>query len=342
MPQVRFPRMGSLEYWPRKRSKRAFARVRTWAASKSAKLLGFAGYKVGMTHLLINDNSKTSITKGMSISCPATIIECPPIKTASIRFYKNSQNGAKIVSEIFAESFDKNLGRTVVLPKKKVLGQSPVLERSSASRKETPTPLERKAAPDYFDYIRLLVYTSPASTGIGKKKPEVFEVAVGGNKDEQIRYAQEKLGKEIAISEVFKEGQQVDLHGISKGKGVQGPVKRFGISRKQHKTEKGVRRVGSLGGWRAQGHIMWRVAKAGKMGYHMRTEHNKRILKISNNANDINKKGGFQSYGVVRNHYIIVKGSVMGPQKRLIRMNDALIPNKHVPDEAPTIEYIHV
>ena len=320
MPQIRFSRMGSLEYWPRKRSKRAFARVRTWATSKNAKLLGFAGYKVGMTHLFINDNSKTSNTKGTSISCPATIIECPPIKTASIRFYKKTENGAKIVSEIFAENFDKELGRAIILPKKK----------------------ERKNVPDYFDYIRLLVYTNPVLTGIGKKTPEVFEVAVGGNKEEQLKYSQEKLGKEIAVSEVFKAGQQVDIHGISKGKGVQGPVKRFGISRKQHKSEKGVRRVGSLGGWRAQGHIMWRVAKAGKMGYHMRTEHNKWILKIGSNANDINKKGGFQSYGVVRGQYIIVKGSVMGPQKRLIRMNDALIPNKHVPDEAPTAEYIHI
>src|SRR3989338_6135629 len=320
MPQVRFPRMGSLEYWPRKRSKRAFARVRTWAASKNAKLLGFAGYKVGMTHLIINDNKKTSTTKGMSISCPATIIECPPIKTASIRFYKNSQNGAKIVSEIFAENFDKNLGRTLVLQKKK----------------------ERKSTPDYFDYIRLLVYTNPSLTGIGKKMPEVFEVAIGGNKEEQLKYAQEKLGKEIAVSEVFKEGQQVDLHGVSKGKGVQGPIKRFGISRKQHKSEKGVRRVGSLGGWKSQGHIMWRVAKAGKMGYHMRTEHNKWILKISNNANDINRKGGFESYGVVKGQYIIVKGSVMGPKKRIVRMNAALQPNKLRPSDAPAIKHIQI
>ena len=119
MPQKRKPRSGSLQYWPRKRAKRVFARVRTWLKTSEARPLGFAGYKVGMTHLIINDNRKGSTTKGMDIFCPATIIECPPLKTFSIKFYKNTTNGSKLVSEILAENFDKNLNRAVILPKKK-------------------------------------------------------------------------------------------------------------------------------------------------------------------------------------------------------------------------------
>src|SRR3990167_2338180 len=138
MPQVRIPRRGSLQYWPRKRSKRAFARVRTWAKSKEAKPLGFAGYKVGMTHLIINDNRKTSTTKGMDISCPVTIIECPPLKILSIKFYKNTINGSKVVSEILSENMDKYLQRAMVLPKKQ--------KKDSKEKKEFPSD---------FDYIRL-------------------------------------------------------------------------------------------------------------------------------------------------------------------------------------------
>ena len=320
MPQKRKPRAGSMQYWPRKRARRIYARVRSWAKSKEAKLLGFAGYKVGMTHLMINDNSKASTTKGMSISCPATIIECPPLKPVSIRFYKNTQYGSKLVSEVMADNFDKELKRKIILPKKK--------------------DAKKEILNDY-DYVRLLVHTSPGRTGLGKKMPEIFEAAIGGNKEDQMKYAQEKLGKEINISEVFKEGQQLDIHAVSKGKGVQGPVKRFGVSLRQHKSEKGVRRVGSLGGWKAQGHIMWRVAKAGKMGYHTRTERNKWLLKIGNDA-DINKKGGFENYGVVKNPYVLVKGSVIGPKKRLVRFNEALVPNKIRPSEAPSIQYIHL
>ena len=167
-------------------------------------------------------------------------------------------------------------------------------------------------------------------------------MGIGGNKEEQLKYAQEKLGKEISVSEVFKEGQQIDIHGVSKGKGVQGPLKRFGIHRKQHKSEKGVRRVGSLGGWKSQGHIMWRVAKAGKMGYHMRTEHNKWVLKVGNNPNDMVKSGGFHNYGVIKNSFILIKGSVIGPKKRIVRMNQALQPNKLRPSDAPAIKHIHM
>ena len=71
------PRRGSLQYWPRKRAKRAYARVKTFAPLKEAKLAGFCGYKVGMTHLLITDNKSTSMTKGKNIFhlTPPFIIE---------------------------------------------------------------------------------------------------------------------------------------------------------------------------------------------------------------------------------------------------------------------------
>jgi len=314
MPTTRTPRSGSLQFWPRKRSKKVFARVRFWALLKEAKPLGFAGYKVGMTHLIINDNSKNSTTKGMDIFCPVTIIECPPLKTSSIRFYKNTINGLKLVSEALAENLDKELARKISLPKKK--GQKEMKD---------------------FDFVRLLVYTQPRLTGIGKKKPELFEIGVGGNKEEQLKYAQEKLGKEIAVDEVFREGQQLDIHAVTKAKGVQGPVKRFGVGLKNHKSEKGVRRVGTLGGWIAQGHVMWRVAKAGKMGYHVRTEYNKWLLKIGKAA-DISKKGGFESYGVVKNQFILVKGSIAGPEKRLIRLNEPIRPSDKIPATVPMIQ----
>ena len=314
MPTTRTPRSGSLQFWPRKRSKKVFARVRFWALLKEAKPLGFAGYKVGMTHLIINDNSKNSTTKGMDIFCPVTVIECPPLKTSSIRFYKNTINGLKLVSEALAENLDKELARKISLPKKK--GQKEMKD---------------------FDFVRLLVYTQPRLTGIGKKKPELFEIGVGGNKEEQLKYAQEKLGKEIAVDEVFREGQQLDIHAVTKAKGVQGPVKRFGVGLKNHKSEKGVRRVGTLGGWIAQGHVMWRVAKAGKMGYHVRTEYNKWLLKIGKAA-DISKKGGFESYGVVKNQFILVKGSIAGPEKRLIRFNEPIRPSDKIPTTVPMIQ----
>ena len=306
-----------MQFWPRVRSRQRYARIRTWPLSKESKPLGFAGYKVGMTHIMIVDNGQNSLTKGQEIFCPVTVIECPPLKVASIKFYKNSQKITHLVSEIFADNFEKELEDTITIPKKK--------------GKEA----------DNFDFIRLLCYTQPKLTGIGKKTPELFEVAVGGNKEQQLKFAKEKLGKEITISEAFKEGQVIDSHAITTGKGFQGPRRRFGVTLRHHKSEKSRRNPGSLGAWRAQGHIMWRTAHAGKMGYHTRTEYNKWIMKIGVKAEEINVKGGFLNYGLVKNPYILVKGSLGGPQKRLLRLTDAIRQKKKMP-EAPQITYTSI
>lgn len=270
-----------------------------------------------MTHLLVNDNREHSLTKGTDIFCPVTIVECPPLKTASIRFYKNTQNGSKLVSELFDDSLDKELERKIIIPKKK--------------GKET----------DNFDFVRMLCYTQPKLIGTGRKKPETFEIAVGGNKEQQLAYAKEKLGKEINITDVFKEGQLLDTHSLTKGKGFQGAIKRFGVQLRHHKSEKSRRNPGSLGPWKAQGHVMWRVAHAGKTGYNLRTEYNKWLIKISNKVDEINQKGGAINYGVIKNPYILVKGSIAGTQIRLVRFTDAIRPRKNTP-EAPQITYTSI
>ncbi len=319
MADVKVPRRGSMQFWPRKRARRQYTRVRAWANINDAKPLGFAGYKAGMTHITMIDSRAKSITKGEEIFCPVTVIETPNIKIASIRFYKNTSYGKKLLTEVFSEKLDKELERKISIPKK--------IKKKIENIKG-------------YDDIKLLVYTQPKLTGIGKKKPEVFEIAVGGNTEQKLNYAKEKLGKEINISEVFANGQQVDIHSVTKGKGFQGPVKRFGVSIRSHKSEKTKRGPGSLGAWCGQGHMMYRVAHAGQMGYHSRREYNKQILKIDTNPNEINPKGGFLHYGLVKNPYMMVKGSIPGPAKRMIRINFAIRPNKKIKEEAPVIQYV--
>ena len=312
--------MGSMQFWPRKRAKRIYARVRSFPGAKETKLLAFAGYKVGMTHLIIVDNRAQSDTKGEEITCPVTVVECPPLKTASIRFYKKTLDGLHLVSEVPSENVDKELGRTVCIPKK--------IKKKVEDIKE-------------FDIIKVVVYTKPAVSGVGKKKPELFEVAVGGTKEEALKWAQENLGKEIAVKDVFKEGQQVDIHSISIGHGYKGATKRFGVSYRSHKSEKGYKGPGSLGAWRGQGHMMYRVAHPGQTGYHQRTELNKLLLKIGN-KDEINPKGGFMHYGLLKSSYILLKGSIAGAKKRLIIMTHASRPNHITPTEAPSIKYVHI
>ncbi|MBI2545588.1 50S ribosomal protein L3 [Candidatus Woesearchaeota archaeon] len=311
MPNIRWPRHGSMQFWPRVRARNETARVRTWAPVKDVKPLGFAGYKVGMTHVIATDNRQHSMTKNQQISIPVSIIECPPLRIFGLRFYKNTVS----LSQIFSDNLDKHLSKTLKLPKNK-----------------------KATIPESYDDIRLLAHTQPHLTGIGKKKPEIFELGIGGKKEDKLKFAQEKLGKELLITEVFKDGAQVDIHAVTAGKGFQGPMKRFGIARRQHKSEKSIRNPGSLGGWQGQGQTMYRVAHAGKMGYHTRTEYNKQILKIGKH-DELAMKGGWLHFGALKNPYVMIKGGIAGPQKRLIRLNMPIRPNPKFRDASP-INYI--
>lgn len=297
-----------------------YARVRAFPQEKEPKLLGFAGYKVGMTHLLVTDNRKTSQTKGEDIFCPVTVIECPPIKILSVRFYKKEDYRLALKAEIVNQKLNKELKRKLVIPKK----AKHDINKINISE---------------YDDLKLVVYTQPRIAEL-KKKPEVFQLALGGSLEQKFNYAKENMEKEIKIKDVFQDGNLIDIHAITKGKGFQGPVKRFGVSLRQAKSEKTIRGPGSLGPWCGQGHIMYRVAHAGKTGFYQRIEYNKQIIKISDKPEEINPKGGFINFGNVKSTYVLVKGSVAGIKKRLIILKKALRPNNKVPKEAPAISYV--
>jgi len=295
------PVCGSRQFHPRCRAKRQFPRVKNWPKSTNIKLLGFAGYKAGMTHIMALNNYQNSPTKNMIIAVPATIIECPPLKAFSIRFYKKTPYGDTLLTEHTADKPDKELERTINIPKK----------------------INHKEVND-FDDITLQVYTQPKNTGIGKKKPELFEIAIGGSdKNARLEYAKSLLGKEIKLSDVLRENSFVDIHAVTIGKGFQGPVKRFGISLKSHKSEKKRRSPGNLGSWTPK-KVDWRVPQHGQMGYHTRVDYNKWILAINPDI----KKENLDHYGNLKNDFLIVKGSIPGPQKRMVRLVESIRPIK--------------
>ena len=319
MPKKHNPRKSSLGFRPRKRANSENVKVRSWPKLSENKPLGFAGYKVGMTHVMVKDPSSLRERKGKPLRIPVTVVECPPLKVIGIRGYKRDIYGLNCWGQRFVDNLnkiDKNLSRSLSFPKK------------------SPKTIDLKD----MDDIRILVMTQPSKTGIGKKKPEIFELGIGGKSEDQLKVAEELLGKELKVSEVFKEGQQIDTCSVTKGKGYQGPVKRHGVKVRFHKSEKTKRGPGSLGPW--HGPRLWRVARAGQTGYHQRSEYNKHILKINSDPKIINPKGGFLQYGVVKSDFLMLKGSIGGVRKRMIKMVHAIRPNKKISKEAPGFDYI--
>ncbi len=306
------PRRGSLAFSPRKRAKDVIPRIRSWPDYVGEpKLLGFAGYKAGMTHVVMIDDRRNSPTYGEEIVVPVTVIECPPLKVAGIRVYRKTIYGLQIVREVWTNELDEHLSRRLPLPKK-------VADVESLKNLD-------------FSEVRLITYTQPyLITGVPSKTPDVMEFKLGGKEiDEVLDYAISKLGKDVRVSEVFQEGAFIDVISITKGKGFQGPVKRWGVITldAKHARSSKHRRVGTLGPW-TPAKVRWTVPQAGQMGFHQRTEYNKRIIKIG--KGDFSPDGGFVRYGIVRSEYVLVSGSVPGPVKRLIKMRDAIRPPKGV------------
>ncbi len=300
MTKLTAPRHGSLGYGPRKRAIKQSFSPRTWVQKEGKQVLGFAGYKAGMTQVSAIDKRKSSPSFERKLMLAATIIECPPIHVFGVRGYTKTVYGRKALGDIWEPKPNKNLARKTNTPKKP---QEKLPELSTASE------------------IRLLVHTQPTF----KKTPEVFEIAVSGGMPEALEFAKSVLGKDIKVSDVLADGDYVDVVAVTKGKGLQGPVKRWG-TRIQYRKAHGKRRhVGSINPW-SPSRIMWTSLMPGQMGYHKRTDINKRILKIGENGDEVTPKGGIVNYGKVKGDYIVLKGSVPGPKKRAIMIRFAARP----------------
>lgn len=282
------PRAGSRAFWPKKRAPRMYSTVR----SRGKGVITFAAYKAGMTQVSYVDNRKGSATQGKEVFAPATVLAAPSLVVVGIKAYQQTPTGLKDVGIQWTGSFAKELARKTTLPKK-------------------PNTKDVKG-----DVYRLVVHTKPRDT-LGKKKPELFELPV-----ETLEMAKEKLGKELQVTDVFKEGEYVDVKGVTKGKGFQGVVKRFGVTIRDRKAKKKRRHIGVLAPRGVARILPNSVAMAGQLGFQTRTEFNKQILKIADDG--IAPKGGWVRMGPVKGSYLIVKGSIPGPKKRLVMLRKGI------------------
>lgn len=303
MAPPKSPRKGSLQFWPRKRVNKFLPSV-NWKAIDSGKnIKGFIGYKAGMFSVEVKDLTPNSMTKDKKIIVPSTIIECPPMKIFSIRFYKYG----KVAKEVLAEHIDKELKKKVKLPK------------------ESKNNIENIKLGDY-DNISVIAYSQVKKTNI-KKTPDMTEIGLKGNIEEKLNFVKAHLNKDISIADVFSQGELIDVRGLTTGKGLVGPVKRFGITLKSHKSEKGVRRPGSLGPWHPA-RVTFKAPMAGQMGMFTRVHYNQKILSLVKSEEAEKQLKGIKNYGDVKTDYIILYGSVQGPAKRQILITTPLRPTK--------------
>ena len=323
------PRHGSLAFLPRKRATSAKGRVRHWLDTpENVNFLGFAGFKAGMTHITYIEDQKNSPYYGKELMKPVTVIEVPPLILIGIRVYNEDEYGKYIEGDIFSTEVNNYLNRKINIPNFEKYNYDEIKKKLSKALNNTSD-------------IRGIFQTQPHLTSLPRKKPDIIEIKLNatGSPIDEFNYALEHLGKEIKARDVLIEGELIDILAVTKGKGFQGPVKRYGVKILTRKNSKARRIVACIGPWHPA-RVLYTVPRPGQMGYHQRTEYHKRIMVIGENEEEINPKGGFIRYGKVNGDYLLVLGSIPGPKNRLIRIRKTIRPVKSFMVKSPEITFI--
>lgn len=304
------------------------------------------GYKAGMTHVVRGiEKREARKTIKKDIVEPVTVVETPPIKVVGMVGYIETPRGLRAFSTVWAQNLPANVIRRFyknyyVAKKKAFTKYSQKYNEDANSKKSVKRDISR--IKKYCQVVRVLVATQIEKCKLRQRKAHLMEIQVnGGDVAAKVDWAQGKFENEIAVGEVFANDEMVDTISITRGKGTQGVIKRFGVSRLPRKTRRGLRKVACIGAWHPSA-VKWTVARTGNLGYYHRTQINQKIYRvgagairgIENNAStesdahikNITPIGGFPHYGIVNEDFLLLRGNVMGPRKRQITIRKSLIP----------------
>ena len=137
------------------------------------------------------------------------------------------------------------------------------------------------------------------------------------NKISPLRYLKEikledisqiTVGDELKV-DIFKKGDLVNISGVSKGKGFQGVVKRYGFKGgpASHGAKQWHRRLGSIGASSDPSRVFKGKKMPGRMGRERVTTRNLAVVDVD-----------------TENNLLLVKGSVPGSKGSLLLIEEAL------------------
>jgi len=370
------PRHGSLGFVPRKRTAYHQGKVKTFPSDDKTQpchLTAFMAYKAGMTHIMREVDKPGSKVHKKEVVEAVTILEAPPMVVVGVVGYVRTPRGLRSLVTVWArhlsDNFRRRLYKSWYKSKKKAFTKYLGAKGRSRDMDKELNRIKR-----HCQVVRVIAHTQVHKLSLGQKKSHVMEIQVnGGSISQKVDYSRKLFEQQITVDSVFDKDEMIDTMGITKGHGFQGVVSRFGVTKLPRKTHKGLRKVACIGAWHPA-RVSWTVARAGQLGYHHRTELNKKIYRIGRGihhhqskaalaaARDAAKKtkgqkkdnesyeekikqgrfnamtefdlteksitpmGGFPHYGVVLQDFLMLKGAIVGPKKRVITLRKSIRP----------------
>ncbi|KAI3882101.1 hypothetical protein MKW92_022250 [Papaver armeniacum] len=341
-PKFEHPRHGSLGFLPRKRAARHRGKVKSFPKddpSKPCGLTAFLGYKAGMTHIVREVEKPGSILflqnyiRRRKETCEAvTIIETPPMVVVGVVGYIKTPRGLRSLGTVWAQHLHEKVKRrfykNFAKSKKKAFVKYSKKYETDEGKKDIQSQLEKLKK--YCTVIRVLAHTQIRKMkGLKQKKAHLMEIQVnGGDIAQKVDFAYGFFEKQVPVNAIFQKDEMIDLIGVTKGKGYEGVVTRWGVTRLPRKTHRGLRKVACIGAWHPA-RVSYTVARAGQNGYHHRTEMNKKIYRLGKvgqeshtaltefdrTEKDITPTGGFPHYGIKR--VVTLRQSLLKQTSRL-------------------------
>jgi large subunit ribosomal protein L3e len=342
------PRHGNLGFLPRKRTKHHAGKIKSFPkddASKKPHLTAFMTYKAGMTHIVRDVDRPGSKMNKKEIVEGVSILEAPPMVVCGFVGYVETPRGLRALTSVWAghlnEEVKRRFYKTFHKSKKKAFTK--YQKRWTDATKEGAAPMasEIERAKKYCQVIRALCHTQIGKVKIGQKKAHIKEIQInGGSVEDKVNHVMGLFEQEVKIADVFTQDEMCDIIGSTRGHGYNGVITRWGCSRLPRKTHRGLRKVACIGTWHPA-RVQFQVPRAGQDGYHHRTEINKKIYRVGKNVkedpagatteNDLTEKsitpmGGFAHFGEVSQDWVMIKGTVCGPKKRILTLRKSLLP----------------
>jgi len=314
------------------------------------------GFKAGMTHILRDVDKPGSKLHKKEVVEAVSMLETPPMVVCGFVGYVETPRGLRALTSVWAghlgdevkRRFYKNWAKS----KKKAFTKYHK-RYQSAGGDAMKAEIERTKK--YCQVIRAICHTQPMKAKIGQKKAHLKEIQInGGNPSDKVDFITNLFEQEVRVTDAFAQNEMVDLIGVSRGRGFDGVITRWGVTRLVRKSHRGLRKVACIGTWHPT-RVSFQVPRSGQNGYGHRTEINKKIYRIGKKEEvakscmteqDLTEKGptpmgGFSRYGEINEDWVMMKGTIMGARKRIITMRKSLLPqNSRTAQEEIALKFI--
>jgi len=302
-------------------------------------LTAFRGYKAGMTHVVRGVDRPGALMHKREVVDAVSIVETPPMIVVGVVGYVETPSGMRTLTTVFAEHLSEEFKRRCYknwYKSKKKAYTKYAKKYEKDGGKEIDQELDR--IKKFCSVVRVIAHTQVKKLGLRIKKAHIMEIQInGGDAAAKVEFAKGLFEKEITVDTIFAKDENIDVIGVTKGKGFEGVTTRWGVTRLPRKTHRGLRKVACIGSWHPA-RVSTTVPRAGQNGYFHRTEMNKKIYRVGKKGDeascqteaDLTKKGitpmgGFVHYGEVNEDWLMLKGAIVGVKKRPVILRKSLM-----------------